>query len=117
MADNGVLSFAKPAGYAAVARVESNPAPNPVAPAKTVRESAGRWLVQVGAFKQRDDAKEQLAKISRTFSRHFDDAEGVVGAKVDGFFRAQFKGFNEDAARNACAALKAKRMSCMVIAP
>ena len=125
MSETGVLSFAKPTGYAQVALsrpVESTPVPNPEPTVKALsrsRESAseGRYLVQVGAFKQREDARTQLNRISRSFSRHFDDAEGVVGAKVDGFFRAQFKGFSEDAAKSACAALKAKRMSCMVIAP
>jgi D-alanyl-D-alanine carboxypeptidase len=125
MSETGVLSFARPTGYTQVATlprtVESAPVPNPEPAAKSLtrnRESShGRYLVQVGAFKQRDDARSQLNKISRTFSRHFDDAEGVIGAKVDGFFRAQFKGFDQDAAKAACAALKAKRMSCMVIAP
>jgi D-alanyl-D-alanine carboxypeptidase len=124
MAENGVLSFARPSGYAQVATpkvVASAPVPNPEPTTKPVsggREPAkGRYLVQVGAFKQRDDARTQLNKISRSFSRHFDDAEGVIGAKVDGFFRAQFKGFDQDAAKAACAALKAKRMTCMVVAP
>jgi D-alanyl-D-alanine carboxypeptidase (penicillin-binding protein 5/6) len=118
MTDTGVLSFARPSGYAQVARVESRPVANPPEPVRaSSREEAGRYLVQVGAFKHRDEARSQLAKVSRGFSRHFDDAQGIVGAKVDGFFRAQFKGFSEDAARSACSALKAKRMPCMVIAP
>jgi len=114
MTEAGVLSFSKPTGYAQVARVESKPVANPVEPR---RGDSGRYLVQVGAFKKQSDARSQLSKISRSFASHFDDAQGVVGAKVDGFFRAQFKGFSEDSARSACSALKAKRMACMVIAP
>jgi len=117
MTETGVLSFSKPSGYAQVARVESRPVPNPTESSRARREESGRFLVQVGAFKRQSDAKSQLSKISRSFSSHFDDAQGVVGGKVDGFFRAQFKGFSEDAARNACSALKAKRLACMVIAP
>jgi D-alanyl-D-alanine carboxypeptidase (penicillin-binding protein 5/6) len=115
--ESGVLSFAKPAGYAQVARVESKPVPNPVEPPAARRPEPGRYLVQVGAFKHKEDARSQLAQVSRSFASHFDDAEGIVGARVNGFFRAQFKGFSEDAARAACSALKAKRMPCMVIAP
>ena len=114
MTEAGVLSFSKPTGYAQVARVESKPVANPV---ESRRSDSGRFLVQVGAFKKQSDARSQLSKISRSFASHFDDAQGVVGAKVDGFFRAQFKGFSEDSARSACSALKAKRMACMVIAP
>ena len=83
-------------------------------PAKT---PAGRYIVQVGAFKQKSDAQSQLKQMSRKFSQHFDDAETLIGVKVGGFFRAQFTGFTEQAARSACSALKAKRLACMVIAP
>lgn len=111
MAETGVLSFARPSGYAQVV----TPAREPIA--RPRREETGRYLVQVGAFKHMDDAKSQISKISHSFSSHFEDAHGIVGAKIDGYFRAQFKGFNEDAARAACSALKAKRLTCMVVAP
>ena len=97
------------------------PIPDPV-PARTVKAApakkpAGRYVVQVGAFRQKSDAQSQIKQVSRKFARHFDDAETLIGAKVNGFFRAQFTGFTETAARSACSALKAKRLACMVIAP
>ncbi|CAN5284582.1 D-alanyl-D-alanine carboxypeptidase [soil metagenome] len=77
----------------------------------------GRYIVQVGAFKAKTDARTQLTRVSKSFNQHFSDAEGIVGSAVGGFFRAQFVGFTEGAAKSACAALKAKRISCMVVAP
>lgn len=100
----------------------SRPAAAPVerAVARTsakARKPAGEYVVQVGAFRSRSDARSQLSKIEKSFAKHFDDVEGVVGAKAGGFFRSQFTGFTEDAAKAACSALKAKKMSCLVIAP
>ena len=34
-----------------------------------------------------------------------------------GMFRAQFQGMTNEAAREACSVLKAKRMPCMVLQP
>ena len=85
----------------------------PVEPAK----KGGKWLVQVGAFKSKADAKEQLALVSKRFGKHFDARRGQVGDKVGGSYRARFSGYTEASARDACQALKAKRLACMVIKP
>jgi len=37
--------------------------------------------------------------------------------KDDGTYKAQYRGFDEDDARSACKAMKAKKLSCMVISP
>ncbi len=84
-----------------------------VEPAK----KGGKWLVQVGAFKSKADAKEQLALVSKRFGKHFDARRGQVGDKVGGSYRARFSGYTEASARDACQALKAKRLACMVIKP
>jgi D-alanyl-D-alanine carboxypeptidase (penicillin-binding protein 5/6) len=55
--------------------------------------------------------------MNRRFGQYFADAESEVGDKVGGFFRARFTGFTADAAKAACAALKAKKQTCAVIAP
>jgi D-alanyl-D-alanine carboxypeptidase (penicillin-binding protein 5/6) len=44
------------------------------------------------------------------------DAEAAVEG-AGGTFRAQFQGMTNDAAREACSALKAKRVPCMVLKP
>ena len=131
MQPNGALAFHNAPGYLAVA---SRPVPNPVerdkepaaAPVKAAavktapkskKKPAGEYVVQVGAFKTQSDARTQLKKVGSSFEKHFDDAEALVASKVNGFFRSQFTGLTQDAAKAACTALKAKRIPCMVIAP
>lgn len=126
MNGSGVITL-RPIGYAqtttlpTITEMTSTPVPNPPekavirAPAK--KAPAGRYVVQVGAFKTKSDARTQLSKVEKGFSKHFDDAEAIVAAKVNGFFRSQFTGLTETAAKSACKALKAKKVPCMVIAP
>ncbi|HEX5379658.1 MAG TPA: D-alanyl-D-alanine carboxypeptidase [Phenylobacterium sp.] len=79
------------------------------------KAEAGRWAVQVGAFKSKALARTQLGVVEKKFGRHFAKADGQVSK--DGSWRAQFKGFSESDARDACSALKAKKMPCMVVRP
>ena len=98
-------------------------APPPAARTRTTQTAAppakkgGKWTVQVGAFKSKADAKEQLSLVSKRFGKHFDARNGEVGAKVSGSYRARFSGYTEATAKDACQALKAKRLACMVIKP
>lgn len=84
-------------------------------PAK--KSKKGEWAVQVGAFKSRSDAKEQLTFVTRKFGKHFDKADGSVDGKVNGKYRARFDGFTESTAKSACSAMKAKRLDCLIIKP
>ena len=78
------------------------------------KEPGGRWTVQVGAFKSRTDAREQLTLVNKKFGKHFDDARGA--AEKDGRrFTARFSGLSEGEAKDACRAMKAKRQPCQVI--
>ncbi len=89
------------------------------APAKkaTVRKPRGKYVVQAGAFKSRDQARQQLKLIQRRFASSFAEAEADIGGAVGGYFRVRFEGMTADAARAACKTLKAKKQACMVIAP
>ena len=79
-------------------------------------KSKGRWGIQVGAFKQQSLASKQVRMIEQRFASVVGDADGNV-AKAGSSYRAQFKGLGEDAAKDACKSLKAKRQVCMVISP
>ncbi|WP_332763646.1 D-alanyl-D-alanine carboxypeptidase [Phenylobacterium sp.] len=83
---------------------------------KKASKKSGKWAVQVGAFKSKSDAKEQLTFVTKRFGKIFGDADGSVG-KGGGKYQARFTGFNESAAKGACQALKAKRLACMVVRP
>ncbi|HEY9218884.1 MAG TPA: serine hydrolase [Phenylobacterium sp.] len=76
----------------------------------------GKWTVQVGAFKTKADAREQLALVKGKFARQFGKATGVADS-ANGRYRAQFTGLTEASAKEGCSALKAKKQPCLIIKP
>jgi len=81
------------------------------------KKPKGDWSVQVGAFRSKSLANDQLKLVRGRFAKMVADAEGAVEGAAGGAFRAQFQGLTSDAAREVCSALKAKRMPCMVLSP
>jgi D-alanyl-D-alanine carboxypeptidase (penicillin-binding protein 5/6) len=80
------------------------------------KKTKSRWAVQVGAFKSKNDARDQIALVNKRFGDHFDGARGETD-KQGKTYKALFSGFTESDAKGACKALKAKRLACLVIAP
>ena len=74
-------------------------------------------LTYVGAFKSKSLAKEQLSQVESRFRKLFAEAEAQVADPISGTYRAMFKGLTQDAAKDACGLLKAKRVTCMVVSP
>ena len=99
------------------AQEAAKPAPKIVAAKTPAKKPKGEWGVQVGAFKSKSLANDQLKLVRSRFAKLVADAEGAVEGAAGGAFRAQFQGLTSDAAREACSALKAKRMPCMVLSP
>lgn len=85
-------------------------------PAAPTRPAAERWSVQVGAFRDESVANEWLAEVNRRFRSQFSNAERTV-ASAAGWHRSRFTGMTEAAARAACEALDARRVTCMVVRP
>ncbi|HEU5321572.1 MAG TPA: SPOR domain-containing protein, partial [Methylomirabilota bacterium] len=83
---------------------------------KAKAQAGGRWTIQVGAFKNRSDAREQLQIVEKKFGRHVDDARAVA-EKDDGRFVARFAGMTEADARSACKAIKSRKQPCVVMGP
>jgi len=83
---------------------------------KSSRGRKGEWSVQVGAFKSRSDAKEQLGYVKDRFEKQFSKADGST-EKSGRSYRTVFKGFDQPSAKAACKAMKAKRLDCQVISP
>jgi D-alanyl-D-alanine carboxypeptidase len=75
---------------------------------------AERWGIQVGAFRSKSDAKEQIELIEKRFGRHVDDAKPQT-EKAGRSYRARFAGMSEYEAKQACKAIKAKRLACAVV--
>ncbi|WGM31369.1 serine hydrolase [Brevundimonas sp. NIBR11] len=93
----------------------ANP-PRPTAPARTATPPAGGWSVQVGAFRDETVARNWLTEVNRRFRSSFSNAERNV-VTVAGWHRSRFTGMTEAAARSACEALDARRVTCMVVRP
>ena len=83
--------------------------------AATKIKPSGNWSVQVGAFRTRSQAQSHLKSINKKFRKQFANYEGSVDGAVNGYFRARFEGLSAAAARQACATLAARRLTCMVI--
>ncbi len=81
-----------------------------------VREPAGRWSVQVGAFRDETIARNWLTEVNRRFRSQFSVAERTV-QNAEGWYRSRFTGMTEQNARAACAALSERRVTCMVVRP
>jgi D-alanyl-D-alanine carboxypeptidase (penicillin-binding protein 5/6) len=109
-ADRIVLASAKPMGRASKIEI--------VEPAKRGGKGdlkkAETWGIQVGAFRAKSDAKEQIALIEKRFDKHVDDAKAFT-AKAGRKYQARFSGMSEYEAKQACKAIKAKRMACAVV--
>ncbi|WP_395672837.1 serine hydrolase [Phenylobacterium sp.] len=86
------------------------------APAKPAAKSKERWAVQVGAFKTRADAKEQVGLIQKRFGKQVAGAKPTTD-KAGSRYRSRFVGLSENEAKQACKAIKAKKMACQVVSP
>ncbi|WP_292155053.1 D-alanyl-D-alanine carboxypeptidase [Brevundimonas sp.] len=94
----------------AVTRSAPPPAPRP-APAP-----ANRWAVQVGAFREERVARDWLTEVNRRFRTQFLTAERSVQSAA-GWYRSRFTNLTEQGAQNACEALAARRVTCVVVRP
>ncbi len=77
-------------------------------------KAAGGYLIQVGAYKSRTEAKAQLQKVSSRFSATVDGASGQVQPGGVGY-RARFTGFSASEAKAACRSLAARGERCLVM--
>ena len=80
------------------------------------RAAAGRWSVQVGAFRDETVARDWLTEVNRRFRSQFSAAERTV-QNAEGWYRSRFTGMTEQGAQSACAALAERRVTCMVVRP
>lgn len=100
----------------------AKPAVAKVVPAKAAaakkkkKDPTAVWIVQVGAYKQKSLANNQLKQLSKRFKEHFAEAQADVDSG-GGWYRARYEGLTKAGAQAACKALKAKKIPCLVMAP
>lgn len=138
----GTLTFsggkmtAQPPVTTASATMQAAPAPAAARPATVQVASAGPvalpqravepapaasrsgWAIQIGAYGSEADAQAQIAKAKAKTGSALAKADPYTEAAVKGsskIVRARFAGFDaEDAAQDACKALKRNSFGCMV---
>ena len=87
---------------------------------RSTNEGGVAWSVQLGAYKNANEAKKMLL---RTVYADLASLEGalhkIVPATVDGqhLYRARFIGVSEEAALKACSRLRARKQTCTIIGP
>jgi D-alanyl-D-alanine carboxypeptidase len=79
-------------------------------------EAPQGWGIQVGAFKSRGSAENQLERV-RKLLPELSDAQPMVTTEGGKTQRARLFGLSEDQAAKACKRLKAKDMPCLMVAP
>lgn len=101
--------------------VEAAPAPSP-APQPAATPPAGRFRVQLGAFRDEAAARREWDRLSR---RYPDVLSGLalriqqvdLGAGKGVFHRIQGGMLSEAAAEQACATLKSRNQACLLVRP
>ena len=79
------------------------------------KRERGDYTVQVGTFRKKTEARDQLVKISRKFGDRLDDGKSEVTDKDHGRYHARFVGLTESEAKDACRALASHRQVCKVL--
>ena len=103
---------APPASTRSSASLNRTPSARPI----PTRTPAGRWAVQVGAFRDEAVARNWLTEINRRFRTQFASADRNVQSAA-GWYRSRFTGLTEANAQAACSALSERRVTCAVIRP
>lgn len=120
--ETGSLAYRDPERKTTVLTA-SAPAPDPVAPDKTItaliaeRLREPSWLIQIGAYNDEEAARERLAAAQD----HADMLRGhlaytePVESKSATLYRARFAGFDRIGAEAACKTLKKAKFGCLAL--
>jgi D-alanyl-D-alanine carboxypeptidase (penicillin-binding protein 5/6) len=74
----------------------------------------GGFMIQVGAYKNHNQAKDHLDKVAEDFGHLIGSGLAKV-EKAGGNYRVRFRGLNAKQAKAACQALSARGQQCMVM--
>lgn len=105
---------AAPVGATPAAKDVARPAPSALPVAESKPRSGG-WIIQVGAFEDRDEAREKLADARSKAGNLLKGAEPYTEVFAKGekrYYRARFAGLRENAAEQACKELKRSKIAC-----
>jgi len=84
---------------------------------KKHRNPEAVWSIQVGAFKEKSLANNWVRNIQRRFDDALADASSSVSKTNEGWYRTRFASLTKAQAHEACRAMEARRLECMVVRP
>lgn len=93
-------------------------APAPAKPASRESKPRSGWIIQVGAFPDKDEALQKLSNAKTTAPKLLGDADPFTEPVSKGdktLYRARFAGFKQHEAQAACRYLKQNDFVCMAI--
>jgi D-alanyl-D-alanine carboxypeptidase len=109
-----VTASIAPVAPASAPREQARPAPATAAVPES-KPRTGGWIIQVGAFEDRDEAREKIADARSKAGNLLKGAEPYTEVFAKGekrFYRARFAGLKESAAEEACKELKKNKVAC-----
>ena len=83
--------------------------------ARAKKADHGDYVIQVGTFRRKSEARDELSQITHRFGDRVDDGKSEVSDKDHGRYHARFVGLTESEAKDACRALTSHRRICKVI--
>jgi D-alanyl-D-alanine carboxypeptidase len=110
-----------PQQKAAAAKVEpavASAKPSEPAAAPPAKPARSGWMIQVGAFKSGDDAKERISEVQNKASKVLAGTDPFTETVEKGgstYYRARFVGFDKSSAEAACKFLKRNDVECMTV--
>ena len=113
-AQRTVTASVTPMASAAPAAATRDPAPTSMPVADRKPRNSG-WIIQVGAFEARDEAREKLADAKSVAGNLLKGAEPYTEIYAKGdkrYYRARFAGLKESTAEQACKELKRSKIAC-----
>jgi len=75
----------------------------------------GDFVIQVGTFRKKSEAQDELSQITHRFADRVDDGKSEVTDKDHGRYHARFVGLTESEAKDACKTLTSHRRTCKVM--
>jgi D-alanyl-D-alanine carboxypeptidase len=106
---------APPGSATPPARDATRPAAPAAMPVAERKPRGSGWIIQVGAFEDRDEAREKLAAAKNKASALLKGAEPYTEVFAKGekrYFRARFAGLKESAAEQVCKELQKSKIAC-----
>jgi len=77
----------------------------------------GQWMIQIGAYKAKKQAKAQLATVQHKYAAQLKAGKPDIESAPHGYFRARIVGLSAQAAQKACDLISAHKTACDVYEP